>query len=150
MIIDAAHNVASIASLLTTLNESFCAQRRWLIFATTQEKPVREMLGQLLPQFDGVVLTRYFNNPRYVPVEELILVAKELTASSNGEKLAGDGAADLPRIYRCDTPAEAWQTVRGLVSPNDLVCVTGSFFLAAEMRQAIVSDRASPSLDGDG
>jgi dihydrofolate synthase/folylpolyglutamate synthase len=126
VIVDAAHNAASIASLLTTLDESFAARRRWLVFATTQDKPVREMLALLLPRFDGVVLTRYLNNPRYVPVEEL-------------ESLAQGGAVPL---YCCGTPAEAWQLVKELATPDDLICVTGSFFLAAEMRQTIKGDQA--------
>ena len=125
VVVDAAHNTASIASLLTTLDESFAARRRWLVFATTQDKPVGEMLAQLLPRFDGVVLTRYLNNPRYVPVEELA-------------SLARPGAASL---YCCETPLEAWQRIKELAMPDDLVCVTGSFFLAAEMRQAIQGER---------
>jgi dihydrofolate synthase/folylpolyglutamate synthase len=123
VIVDAAHNAASISSLLTTLDESFRARRRWLVFATTQEKPVREMLAQLLPRFDGVVLTRYLNNPRYVPVEELAALAQAEAAS----------------VDCCATPEEAWQRVKKLASADDLICVTGSFFLAAEMRQAIQS-----------
>jgi dihydrofolate synthase / folylpolyglutamate synthase len=125
VIVDAAHNTASIESLLTTLDESFAARRRWLVFATTQDKPVREMLAQLLPRFDGVILTRYLNNPRYVPVEELAALAQP-------------GAA-LP--YCCATPSEAWQRVKELASEDDLICVTGSFFLAAEMRQAIQGEK---------
>ncbi|MEX2138787.1 MAG: folylpolyglutamate synthase/dihydrofolate synthase family protein [Pirellulales bacterium] len=140
VVVDAAHNVASIASLLTTLDESFIARRRWLVFATTQDKPVREMLAQLLPRFDGVVVTRYFNNPRYVPVEELAAVAREVAASLNaqpGVDKGRPGTTDTVRLHCCDTPGEAWQRVKELASPEDLICVTGSFFLAAEMRQAI-------------
>jgi dihydrofolate synthase/folylpolyglutamate synthase len=140
VVVDAAHNAASIASLLTTLDESFVARRRWLVFATTQDKPVREMLAQLLPRFDGVVLTRYFNNPRYVPVEELAAVAREIAESPNVPPRAENGkpaTAQKPVLHCCDTPAAAWQRVKELASPEDLICVTGSFFLAAEMRQAI-------------
>lgn len=129
VVVDAAHNVASIASLLETLDESFAARRRWLIFATTQEKQVPEMLALLLPRFDCVVLTRYLNNPRYVPVEELVIIANEVAASMNGR-------ADLPAdwIQTAATPADAWRLVAGRASADDLICVTGSFFLAAEMR----------------
>ena len=34
-------------------------------------------------------------------------------------------------------PAEAWQEVLRAASPDDLVCVTGSFFLAAEIRRQL-------------
>ncbi len=144
VIVDAAHNAASIDSLLTTIDESFAVRRRWLVFATTQDKPVREMLAQLLPRFDGVVLTRYLNNPRYVPVEELLALAGEV--ASHSPHAANKGRTDLPedvRLQCCDTPAEAWQLIQKLVSADDLICVTGSFFLAAEMRQAILSAKAN-------
>jgi dihydrofolate synthase/folylpolyglutamate synthase len=132
VVVDAAHNVASIASLLDTLDESFAARRKWLIFATTQEKQVREMLALLLPRFDGVVLTRYLNNPRYVPVDELVAVANDVASSMNGR-------ASLPGnwIETAATPAEAWRLVAGRAAAEDLICVTGSFFLASEIRNLI-------------
>ena len=63
VVIDAAHNAASVAALLEVLDESFSARRRWLIFGTTQEKDLRGMIGLLLGRFDQVVFTRYANNP---------------------------------------------------------------------------------------
>jgi dihydrofolate synthase/folylpolyglutamate synthase len=124
VVIDAAHNVASIDALVSTLEESFAAPRRILIFATTRDKDVRGMLERLLPHFDVVVLTRYMNNPRNVPAEELRDLAAEL------------GRSD------CQTTADsaaAWELVRQMARPDDLICVTGSFFLAAEMRVQIES-----------
>ena len=38
------------------------------------------------------------------------------------------------------TPAEAWQLARRITTPDDLICVTGSFFIAAEMRDLIFRD----------
>jgi dihydrofolate synthase/folylpolyglutamate synthase len=130
VVVDAAHNVASIASLLEALDESFTARRRFLVFATTQDKQVREMLAQLLPRFDEAVLTRYFNNPRYVPVAELTAIAAEVAASRNGRTSppAGDW------LHSAASPAEAWHIVAGRATADDLICITGSFFLAAEMR----------------
>jgi dihydrofolate synthase/folylpolyglutamate synthase len=124
VIIDAGHNVASIAALLATLDESFSARRRILVFATTQEKDVRGMLIQLLPRFDHVLFTRYSNNPRGVPAEELQALARELS----GQKYPV-----------CVDPTAAWQEVHLLAAPDDLVCITGSFFIAAEMRGLIDS-----------
>ena len=122
VVIDAAHNPASIDALLRVLQESFSVRRRLLVFATTQEKDVRGMLGRLLGQFDEVVFTRYLNNPRAVPPEELDAMALELSG----------------RRYRvCSGPGDAWGEAGRLAAPEDLICVTGSFFIAAEMRQQI-------------
>lgn len=122
VLLDVAHNVASVDALLDVLDESFSAGRRWLIFAATEEKDVRGMLARLLPRFDEVVVTRYLNNPRGVPTGDLQRLAAELTGHR------------LPGFAR---PADAWRHVRERVSCEDLVCVTGSFFLAAELRGEI-------------
>ncbi len=122
VVIDAAHNVASVAALLEALSASFKPRRRVLVFATTLEKDHRGMLSLLLPWFDEVIFTRYQNNPRGVPPEELVLLA---------------GAIREIRAQVCAEPATAWQAVRQLAAFDDLVCVTGSFFIAAEMRPQI-------------
>lgn len=122
IILDAAHNEASVAALLETLDESFAAQPRILIFATTQDKSVREMMALLVPRFERILLTRYGNNPRGVPVEELQQIAAELGAANC------QGFAD---------PAAAWQAARVLAGEDHLLCVTGSFFIAAEIGREI-------------
>ena len=78
VIIDAAHNPASVAALVEVLEDSFSPGQRTLIFATTRDKDVRGMLELLLPRFDRVVLTRYKNNPRGVAIEQLLQIAAEL------------------------------------------------------------------------
>ncbi len=77
VVLDAAHNAASIGALVETLTESFSVEKRWLVFATTQEKDLRGMLSQLLVSFDHIIFTRYQNNPRGVPPEQLQTLAIE-------------------------------------------------------------------------
>ena len=124
VVVDAAHNVASIESLLETLDESFSAKRRVLIFATTQDKDVRGMLRLLLPRFESVILTRYLNNPRAVEIEELDAIAAEISPIQR---------------FVCPNPAAAWRLAQELITPLHLLCITGSFFLAAEMRAEIAA-----------
>ena len=119
IVLDAAHNVASILALVQTLEQSFSARGRILVFATTQDKQVSEMLRVVLPHFDRVILTRYQNNPRGVPPEELAACARQI--------------GDLP-IEVCPNPPAAWRAARESASDDDLICVTGSFFIASEMR----------------
>jgi dihydrofolate synthase/folylpolyglutamate synthase len=124
IVLDVAHNVASIEALLRVLDESFTASRRLLVFAATREKDATGMLQRLLGRFDEVIFTRYVDNPRAVSPEELEAAAANLAG----------------RRYRvCPDPAAAWDEVCRRASPDDLVCVTGSFFLAAEMRKLIES-----------
>ena len=124
IIVDATHNLASVDALIRLLHDSFSVRRRLLVFATTQDKDVRGMLHCILGQFDHIVFTRYLNNPRSVPPEELNRIAEQLTGR---------------RYQVCSQPAEAWDAVRLLAAPDDLICVTGSFFIAAEMRLQIAA-----------
>jgi dihydrofolate synthase/folylpolyglutamate synthase len=126
-VLDAAHNVASIEAFLQTLQESFYATSRVLVFATTRDKDVRGMLDRLLPKFDYVVFTRYIHNPRSVPPEELAATAAELAANLK----------TTPNVSIAPNPEAAWHMVAALADRDDLVGITGSFFLAAEIRPVI-------------
>jgi dihydrofolate synthase/folylpolyglutamate synthase len=123
IVIDSAHNVASIRALLTTLDESFTTiGRKRLVFATTRDKATRGMLELLLAWFDEVVFTRYQSNPRSVPPGELA----ELAADLRGR-----------RCQICPDPVTAWEAVGQQVAENDLICITGSVFIAAEMSMQV-------------
>jgi dihydrofolate synthase/folylpolyglutamate synthase len=122
VVIDSAHNVASAAALVEALRQSFTARPRTLVFATTQEKDAAGMLRLLLPEFDRVVLTRYASNPRSVALDELRDIA---------------AAIDPRPPVVLPGAAEAWEHVRRTVGPDELVCVAGSLFIAAEMRAAV-------------
>ncbi|MFK7779241.1 MAG: folylpolyglutamate synthase/dihydrofolate synthase family protein, partial [Gimesia sp.] len=71
VIIDSAHNGASMNALVNTLEECFTHTDRLLIFAATRDKDVREMLEILLPHFSKVILTQYLSNPRQITVNEV-------------------------------------------------------------------------------
>jgi dihydrofolate synthase / folylpolyglutamate synthase len=137
VILDSAHNAASIAALMEVVRESFAVSRRLLLFATTKDKDYLAMLKLLLvekgdrtllcdrqkgpvPFFDDIVFTQYTTNPRALPPTELEAAAYELT---------GRHYPIIP-----DTAA-AWRHIRQSATPDDLVCITGSFFLAGEMRK---------------
>ncbi|HLQ46833.1 MAG TPA: cyanophycin synthetase, partial [Planctomycetaceae bacterium] len=134
VIVDAAHNWESASALGRTLDEAFPTQtssgefsRRVLIFAATKDKDVAGILRQLLPRFDSIIFTKYLNNPRSVAPEHLVRLI-QLTS-------------DIP-CHVSATPAEAWQLARRIAAPSDLICVTGSFFIAAELRELILREPA--------
>jgi dihydrofolate synthase/folylpolyglutamate synthase len=88
------------------------------------------MLARLLPAFDQVVLTQYLNNPRRMPVEQLVQLARQI------------GGREYPSA---SSPAEAWEMAHRLAQPEDLLCITGSFFLIGEILPVL---RVSGYLDG--
>lgn len=126
VVIDSAHNLASIEALLRVLEESFSTRRRRAIFATTLDKDIRGMLQRLTVAFDHVVFTRYRDNPRAVPPEQLQSLAWELTGRRH-------------EVY--DEPERAWEELRAVSESDDLICITGSFFIAAQMRPIVSGDR---------
>ena len=124
VIMDIAHNLASIRALLETLRVEVpqwqSAARRVLLFGTSRDKPYREMLESLAPHFDEVVLTKYLRNPRARQVESLRQV------------LEHSGFAG--KITTVEDPELARQAAQSSASKNGLVCITGSAFLVAELR----------------
>jgi dihydrofolate synthase/folylpolyglutamate synthase len=122
VILDSAHNPASIAALIETVGESFTVGKRHLIFAATKDKDNRAMMRLLTDAFDSIYLTRYTTNPRFVPPEELAAIGYELKEKN------------YPTF---PTPQEAWEFAKRNASPEDLICITGSFFLAGELRKIL-------------
>jgi dihydrofolate synthase/folylpolyglutamate synthase len=131
VIVDAAHNVASVQALLDTIRQGFDARQKILLFAATRDKDVAGLLRRLLAEFDHVVLTRYVKNPRGVPVPELNRLALRLT--------------DRP-IHSAPDPVSAWHLARQLGDSRDLICVTGSFLVAAEVRELILAELKAPRI----
>ncbi|MBN8599999.1 MAG: bifunctional folylpolyglutamate synthase/dihydrofolate synthase [Planctomycetes bacterium] len=128
-IIDTAHNEASILSLSKAMEEYFPRVRRVVIFAASRDKDLRVMLRELVVSANVLVLTQYRENPRAVPIAQLQEIVAEL-ATSEGPVFAKKMRAHT--IIAKD-PAEAYEMGLQLCGPDDLLCATGSFFLAAEL-----------------
>jgi dihydrofolate synthase/folylpolyglutamate synthase len=137
VVLDVAHNPASIAALLDVLDERLPGRRKVLIFASSKDKDYAAMLRLVLPRFDAVVLTQYIENPRAMEAEQLAEVAREMTASARRPAV----------IEVAATPAEALACARHLAGPEDAICITGSFFLAAELRPLLAPSRVEPAGD---
>lgn len=127
VIVDAAHNWSAVQALLQTLDESFPARRRILVFAAARDKDFSGMLRLLLPRFDCVVLTCFQNNPRNVSTDALLREARSFS--------------DRP-VHAAADPAAAWKLACRLAGAPDLMCITGSFFIAAELRELILDEQS--------
>ncbi len=121
VIVDAAHNDGSVDCLIDTL-KGVSSGERVLVFATSKDKDAAGLLNQLSDHFDRAILTQFVGNPRSVPVPTLEAIAQDHL------RIPFEVAA---------SPTAAWQLARQRAKPVDLICATGSFFLAAEMRAVI-------------
>jgi dihydrofolate synthase/folylpolyglutamate synthase len=128
VVLDCAHNVASAQALVDTLRASFPPARRLLIFAGSSDKDLAGMLEVLGPHFAHAYLTRFTSNPRGVPVDALAALA---------------GQTDRLAFSACPTPQDAWRRALEAAGPDDLICVTGSVFLAGELRPLLIGETKS-------
>jgi len=121
VILDCAHNVPSVEALVNTLRAQYPdAKNKTCIFAVSSDKQYVQMLPLLAAYFDRFVLTLYGNNPRCVPPESLA-----------GLLPAGTARVLVPAL-------EAYREVRRTALAEDLICITGSVFLAGELRNTIL------------
>jgi len=123
VVIDTSHNVASIDALAIALKDHFAPSRKTIVFACSKDKEYEKMLDQLMQFADRLILTQFHNNPRSVPVERLEALARNKSPSFKSIE-----------ILSAPSSAIAVQHALRTAIPNELICITGSFFLAAETR----------------
>ncbi|HJQ81391.1 MAG TPA: folylpolyglutamate synthase/dihydrofolate synthase family protein [Lacipirellulaceae bacterium] len=127
IILDTAHNPASARALIEALAELPTPTRRTLVLAVSHDKDVRAIIRELVPHFDRVIVTQYQDNPRAVPAQSLAETINGLLAGRRVE------------VTVCDRPAKAWEHVIQTKADGELICITGSFYLAAEMRPLVLA-----------
>jgi dihydrofolate synthase/folylpolyglutamate synthase len=116
LILDGAHDPASIEALLLALDRHFPGRPRRYVVGFSREKDWRQMLRQLAPTAVELVFTAA-ESPRAVPPEELAAEASPL----------GTPGAVMP------DPAQALATTLAQAAPDDLICATGSLFLVGDV-----------------
>ena len=139
VLIDTAHNPASIESLVKYLKTETKSARNILIFAASNDKDAVGMLQLLLPVFDVVILTRYITNPRaltIIALEQQCQRALDLATDIQGDQT-------IPFIESCEDPSAAWNRAAELAATEDRICITGSFYLAGEIRSLVIGNAVS-------
>ena len=120
LIVDGAHNPAAARELrksleyyLASVDEVF--KPAVLVFGTSCDKDIANIVPELYPFFDKVVAARS-RHPRSV------------TTADVAAEFAKHGVA----VQQADTVARAIAQARQLAGENGLVCVTGSLFVVGE------------------
>ncbi len=117
VIADGAHNGDSASKLAMALGDVFRPRRIILVLGLSRGHALEDVLEPLLPRADHVVVTRS-RHPRAADVDSLRA-----------------GVAALGREADAVEPVDrAVEHAVGLARPADLVCITGSLFVAAEAR----------------
>jgi len=114
-VVDCAHNADSARRLREALEQYFDFERMILIIGASSDKDVAGIAGELAP-LATVAIATSSRNPRALPPSLLI------------EQLASQGVA----TELTESVAAAACRALALAGPRDLICATGSLFVAAE------------------
>jgi dihydrofolate synthase/folylpolyglutamate synthase len=120
-ILDGAHNGASIGALMRAIGQNFNYDSMVVIFGCAADKDIDGMLDQLRLGADKVIFTTT-GNPRAADPHDLLVRFQEMT-----QKMA----------QMAPTLAEAFRIATNCVTRDDLICITGSFYLVGEAKQSL-------------
>ena len=121
IMIDAAHNAASIHAMIHAIGQNIPYDSMVVIFGCNNDKDVEGMLHQLQYGADKVIFTRS-NSAKAMSPQDLADMYTEICG-----KMC-QSAMSL---------GEALQLARGAVSKEDLICITGSFYLIGQAKMRL-------------
>jgi dihydrofolate synthase/folylpolyglutamate synthase len=114
-LVDGAHNADSAKRLKEAIKQYFDFQRLILIIGASSDKDIAGIVGELAPLSSVAIATRSRHPRALVPS----LLQKELIKQGAATEITESVAAAISRAL-------------ALAGPRDLVCATGSLFVAAE------------------
>jgi dihydrofolate synthase / folylpolyglutamate synthase len=127
ILIDGAHTPESILCLVKSIGATLRYDSMVVIFGCASDKDLRGMLSRIALGADKIIFTRAANNPRAVEPREMQRALAEISPKMS------QVAKDLPSALTLAARA---------VGRDDMICVTGSFYLAGEAKK-YVADLAS-------
>jgi len=129
IMIDAAHNAASVQALIQAIGQNIPYDSMVVIFGCNNDKDIRGMLQELQYGADKVIFTRS-NSPKAMSPQDLADMYTEICGKM------------------CQTAAslgEALRLAKSAVSKEDLICITGSFYLIGEAKMRFQPNRSLPA-----
>jgi dihydrofolate synthase/folylpolyglutamate synthase len=132
VVVDSAHNGESAQKLMAALKTLFRFRRLILILGASLDHATPALMEALLSGADRAIATRS-RHPRAAPPAQLQARAEALGF----------------RLEASETVAKALELALADADPVDLICCTGSVFVAAEAREAWFARRGLPLPPGD-
>jgi dihydrofolate synthase/folylpolyglutamate synthase len=127
ILVDGAHNPASVQSLMKCVGAHVPYDSMVCIFGCCSDKDVPSMLDKVNLGADKVIFTRATTTPRAASPEDL-------------QKMFSERSGKMSQVAR--TLPEALEIATRAVSREDLIVVTGSFYLVGEAIKHIQQDAA--------
>jgi dihydrofolate synthase/folylpolyglutamate synthase len=118
IMIDAAHNAASIKALIHAIGQNIPYDSMVVIFGCNMDKDVEGMLRMLQYGADKVIFTRS-NSAKAMSPDELAEMYTEI---------CGKMCQSAPSL------GQALKAAKSAVGREDLICITGSFYLIGQAK----------------
>jgi dihydrofolate synthase/folylpolyglutamate synthase len=118
VVLDCAHNEASVRNMTIELRENFKFSRCFIVLGLMQDKKIDEVIN-ILSQLGDQFFLVSVNPPRGEAPENL---AERLNAHNKPSQTFG-------------TVSAALQAVKQIANQDDLICITGSIFLIAAAKK---------------
>ncbi len=117
IVVDGAHNADSMQKMKEAISLSFSLHRLLIVLSCTRDKDLVGIV-RALADVDAVVITRMANQ-RAATIEQV-------------EALFAEHAPHV-RVYAASNSGHAMDLALDLAEANDLICATGSLYLAGEV-----------------
>ncbi|MEY3142316.1 MAG: folylpolyglutamate synthetase [Planctomycetota bacterium] len=117
VLVDGAHNPAALGALMRCVGAHVPYDSMICVFGCCSDKDVPALIDKVNLGADKVIFTRAANTPRSADPEDL-------------QKLFNERSGKMSQVAK--TLPEALEMATRAVSREDLVCVTGSFYLVGE------------------
>lgn len=119
ILIDGAHNVEGIKSLVHTMKSHFSNKNIIVVFSALKDKNVLEMVSELKNISNNIVLTT-FDFPRAMTIDELEDCAEELKLS-------------YEKDFKIAIEKNKWN-----IQKNEILVITGSLYFISNVRQYLI------------
>jgi dihydrofolate synthase/folylpolyglutamate synthase len=129
IMIDAAHNAASIRALIHAIGQNIPYDSMVVIFGCNSDKDVKGMLHQLQYGADKVIFTRS-KSAKAISPEDLAETYTEMCGKM---------------CQSATTLGEALRLAKSAVDREDLICITGSFYLIGQAKTRFEKPQTLPS-----
>ena len=124
ILVDGAHNAASIQALIRAIGQHIPCDSMVMIFGCAADKDIGGMMEQIATGADKVIFTKSSNNPRAAKPEEL---AEIYTERCGREAQVTENLTQALRV------------AGSAVSREDIITITGSFYLVGEAKMILAS-----------
>src|SRR5690606_23541980 len=132
VLVDCAHNAASLDAMMRSIGQHIPYDSMVVIFGCCSDKDVPGMLERITAGADKVIFTKV-NNIRSADPAELAATYTELY---------GKMAQVAPTLE------DALSVANRAVTKEDLICITGSFYLVGEAKKYFAAKAAAAALMG--